>query len=209
MRIQQELQSRCGALDLSEIASEMGYSNSKKGVVRIERVLQDQYLGLCDGGWDHVLSSEGFLLRLFDVVGLDLESEGLQNEFEKIKAIAHDESFGFRPWIFVETNFKRRQQPIHQLAMMESRRRIGLDQSIKWLPKKQQIIDELRKIVREHYRTLVKVADGKRSIELWGVVDYYVCHLGREWVIRMSPSGSVLDELGHDIRHGSACMSLP
>ena len=65
--IQQELQTICSGLDLFEVASKIGYANTKKGERRIHKVINDKNLGLAYGDWDGVLGAEGFLKKLFAV----------------------------------------------------------------------------------------------------------------------------------------------
>ncbi len=205
--IQQELQTICSGLDLFEVASKIGYTNTKKGELRIHKVINDKNLGLEHGGWDGEFGSEGFLKKLFAVIGLNLNQPNLQKEFNEIKFIIRDDNFGFQPWIFVQTNFKRSSQPIFALAFLEGSRRLKIKTSIKRLDHDAQI-KQLRKIVDKHYNSLEKVNEGGAIIDLWGKVDHYVCHVDKEKVISLYSDGRIKTELDHDINHGGAVLSL-
>ena len=205
--IQQELQTICSGLDLFEVASKIGYANTKKGEKRIRKVINDKNLDLVHGGWDGVLGSEGFLKKLFAVIGLNLNQSNLQKEFNEIQLTTRDENFGFQSWIFVQTNFKRSGQSILSLAFLENNRRLKINKSIKRLGHDAQI-KQLRKIVDKHYNSLEKIKDDGAIINFWGKVDHYVCHIDKEKVISLYPNGQIKTELDHNVNHGGAVLSL-
>lgn len=205
--IQQELQTICSGLDLFEVASKIGYANTKKGEKRIRRVVNDKSLNLLHGGWDGVFAAEAFLKKLLTVVGLNLKQLNLQKEFDEMQLIARDENFGFQPWIFIQTNFKRSGQSILSLAFLENSRRLKINKSIKRLGRDAQI-EQLRKIVDKHYNSLVKVKEGGAIINFWGKVDHYICHIDKEKVTSLYPNGQIKAELNYDVNHGSATLFL-
>lgn len=77
-----------------------------------------------------------------------------------------EDKFGYKPFIFVETDFIRNNQPIFALAFMESTRRIRIPKEIYHLPLDFQI-PRVERLIKKHYLD----CDGK--LPMWGEVKYY------------------------------------
>ena len=73
-------------------------------------------------------------------------------------------------YIFVNTNFKRKSEPIFALAFCEGQRNIGLDKNDLIFRGDDEIFAIISNIVKQHY------IDSSGSIGIWGTVINYVYH---------------------------------
>ena len=88
------------------------------------------------------------------------------------------------PYLFVETGFRRANQPVFVLAMLESGRRLSVR------PELRDHLEHIKEMVVEHYQA------HHGELVLWGKIDHYRYHDGRGRVYRISPDGRLLDESG-------------
>jgi hypothetical protein len=98
--------------------------------------------------------------------------------------------FGFSPYLFVETHFKRSQHPgtaIFALAALESRRHIAISRDIadEGL---EQLVAAAAISAKAHY------ADNNGKLDLWGDIDYYLLFLTETETVRILPNGIVTSE---------------
>lgn len=77
-----------------------------------------------------------------------------------------EDKCGFKPFIFIETDFIRKNQPIFALTIMESTRRIQIPKEIYRLPLESQI-PLVKRIIRKH------VSDAGGEIPMWGAISCY------------------------------------
>ena len=200
MTLQEKILQSCQDKNLSLLASRMGYSNQFKGAKRIHRVIHDEFLGLREGGWDGIYGSSEFIRKLCQAISVDADGLNIDGEIKNLESTVHQQLFGYIPWIFVETNFKRVSQPIHALAASESLRRIKVDQSISALAD-DCAIEELKQIITHHYQEISSDSSGNKVLGIWGAVAYYDCHLREDETIRVSPQGVLIDVLKEEVQH--------
>ena len=191
--------SKIGNSPLDVIAKKMGYSNSKKGIARIEFTINDQYLGLLESNFDGLYSSALFLDKLLEVIELD---DPKVNEYIKeINIERLDKDFGFRPWIFMQTHFKRSGQPIFYLACCEGRRRLYLTKKLKKLSREGKI-KYVRQVIKKHQ------AETNGLLDLWGTVAEYVCHFEKSQTTTFLPDGTIISETNEEVGHSAACLKV-
>jgi len=209
----------------------MGYANVKKCEKRIKSVLSSQDLGLGKANFDGLYSSEGFLNKLLKV--LDLEYLNRSNEMVHLRIEVEDEKYGFRPWLFVDTNFKRKNEPIFVLASVERDRRLGLPKKLKMMARDEQlafirsfiagyldilnqdkkIISSLDKSVLDYLNQTICLyadtpKDKKGILPLWGKPVGFYCHLSENHVLKFDLDGKLLEDVKKEVNHGGATISL-
>ena len=184
MNLQHELQQKTAITPLKDIALLMGYGkkHSDKASHRIQRVIDDPDLGLDAGLFDLKYSDEEFLKKLCEVLGLDTETAS--REIKMISDDAFEIRTRYKPWIWIDTGFKRVNQPIFALAAMEQFRRIPLPE-IAGLPLDEQI-EKVKKGILRHYQ------ENDGSLMIWGEIKKYWFHYGENQVIAFSPDGTIL-----------------
>jgi len=202
MNIQQTIVDASAIRGLDAIAKEMGYANVKKGVARLERVLASPDLGMIKPEYDGRYSSEGFVRTLLDVLNLahllDVQ------EMSELHAHVEDERYGYRPWLFVDTNFKRTTQPIFALAFTEGLRRLSLPKALKHMTLQEQI-DYLKPFITDFLDSLEE-RDGE--VQMWGKPVCFYCHLGKDHVLKLDLDGALIEDIPAFVNHGGACISL-
>ena len=108
----------------------------------------------------------------------------------------------YKPYIFIDTQFVRRNETIISLACMEQYRRISLPLEICEMERGQQI-ECLTQFVRQHQMTL---SDGK--IKLWGKPVKYVAHIATNLVIEILPTGEFIREIHEDVTNSGASLKV-
>lgn len=112
---------RAAAIPLEEILKAMGYSNpTSANAERLESVLESPEFGLNDGGFDFKFSSEGFLRALCTVVGMEMSLA--DQRITRLKKQVEEERAAFKPYLWVDTGFKRKSQPLFALSACEHQR---------------------------------------------------------------------------------------
>ena len=145
----------------------------------------------------NAIEAQGYERVVF-IAGLDKHgnfSKPVQRRIEAIErdirvrkilgraAVQHDR-LECAPCLFVETGFRRANQPVFMLAMLESGRRLSVP------PELRDQLERITEMVVEHYQA------HHGELVLWGKIDHYLYHDGRGRVYRISPDGRLLDESG-------------
>ncbi|HFS85500.1 MAG TPA: hypothetical protein ENK72_02660 [Epsilonproteobacteria bacterium] len=148
----------------------MGYHNLKAGHNTLQKFLdaKDIYHWLKTGNFDIKYGSEAFLRALVRTLGLPAviaEDEILeaQKRLEVIEGMK-------QPYIFIDTHFKRKGEPVFMLAMLEGRRNIVIDKELLVYKSKKEILEEIGKVIRDHYFS------SNGNLQVWGDIDLYVYH---------------------------------
>jgi len=227
--IKRQVYEACKKNDISETAKSMGYARREKFERRLTYVLNSSHLGLAEPNFDGLYSSEGFLNKLLSV--LDLEELISSQALQEFRMWLKDGNFGYRPWLFVETNFKRRHEAIFILAFGESLRRLNLSKSIKFMTQDEQCeyvrsfivvflaiirgdhaqLQELDAEVLKYLQTSIenyrnKDCDG--TLVLWGKPVEFYCHLSDNNVLKFDLDGHLLKSTSVDGSHGGATVTL-
>ena len=172
-------------LSHDKVLRDMGYFNLKSGHKTLQKFLDtaDIYIWLKKGNYDLKYSSEQFIEKLIET--LDLTSIGrdeLNQYYRRLDAISMMRK---APYIFVDTHFKRANQPIFSLGFMEGRRNIGIDKELLVFKNEKDIFETIGKIVKNHYIT----SNGK--LPLWGKIYNYVYHDTDGKKIIFNPNGTL------------------
>jgi hypothetical protein len=164
--LETSLRDRLARRDRAEILHAMGYSESKlpKAIERLDAALSDGYLGLARSHYDFRYSNRGFLRALLKV--LDAETPEADTAIDALERELQRKRYGYRPWLFVETGFRRTSEPVLALAAMEGRRRIRLPESVLSMSRKGTIRIASRR-ARRHF------SDNAGRLPLWGAIQEY------------------------------------
>jgi len=90
----------------------------------------------------------------------------------------------FKSYLYIETNFKRKNEPLFVLASLENRRYIDVDGI-----QGEYLNDQLKyiqQLIRSHYAEQTELA-------VWGEISQYVYFYGEKTIIIFSTSGEVVD----------------
>ena len=198
-KICQIIHKKIGDVPLEIIAKTMGYAKPEKGVERIKKTINDPGLGLLESNYDGLYSSVTFIDKLLEVIGLN--DERVNKHIEKINEEKFDKDFGFRPWIFIDTNFKRTWQGIFSLMGAQSLHHIYFPKNLKKLSREEKI-KFVREFIKKHYKK------NNGVIEVWGTVVKYVCHFEKDEAIEFLPDGTIISEKHEPVLHSAACLKI-
>lgn len=198
MSLQSILNKKLENIEPIEILKRIGYRKiTDKTIVRLKDTLSDELLGLDNSHFDFKYSNIEYikaLCLLCDVVFSDHS-----DELDEYKQNLHKLRHGFKPYVFVYTDFKRDSQPIIALAFMEQSRHLSLP-----VMNKLKSIDEqvgyVQKLVINHYETV------KGHLDLWGEIKHYVFNLSQDEYIVINTDGTLSDAL--NITQNRATVSL-
>ncbi len=168
-----------------ELLKTMNYHNLKIGHKTLQKFLEtdDIYLFLKNGSYDMKYNGEEFLQHLFKA--LDLASVGkdeLKQYKRRLDAIS---AMRNTPYMFIDTHFKRKGEPLHVLAFIEGKRNIVIDKELLVFKSELEVLKIIGNIVKNHYI----LSNGK--LQLWGEIYNYVYHhtSGKKFVF--NPDGTL------------------
>jgi hypothetical protein len=185
MNLQNALKLKLAHSSFQDIAQLMGYSRKSKlkAAKRIDNVLSDPQLNLYVGAFDFRYSNEQFLNKLCEVVGIEIRD--FQDEINIIQSAYNKMRGRFKSYVFIDTGFKRANQPIFALAFSESMRHIQLGCDVQLLPIHEQVV-RIQSLVKNHY------ADCNGTLELWGNIQRYVFIYAEGCSLALSGDGVIL-----------------
>jgi len=229
--IKREIDEACKKIDISETAKSMGYPRREKFERRLTYILNSSHLGLKEPNFDGLYSSEGFLNKLLSV--LDLEKLISSQALQDFRKWIMDESFGYRPLLFVETDFERKNESIKTLAIAGRYCRLELSKSIKFMT-----LDEQCEYVRSFILGFLAVIRGDHAqlqgldedvliylrpsienytipteeygctVKFWGKPVSFDCYLSETHVLKFDLDGHLLETTSVDGSHGEAIVTI-
>jgi hypothetical protein len=182
MSLQSIINERLSVCDLSKIASNLNYKPEKLNQ-RIKTIAESPSLGLDGSYYDFKYTQQEFVKTLCEQ--LHIPSKLYVKVMDDIVSELTKKKYGFNSFIFMETNFERKNQPIHVLAALEAKRYLKVDYGISKLPLNDQI-KHIQKIICDHYK------NGK-SLLIWGNIKKFVYYHSEELILLFSVDGVLLD----------------
>jgi len=155
---------------ISVIKKGLGYNTLHK----VEKIInafvnsKDLYSWFHSGYYDFTYTPESFLQKLCFVFQLDYSK--LEDELYKQNIYYNEVQKVQKNYLFIDTNFKRTNEPIFALACLEHTRRVHLDVKDVVFKNLEQTLQIVAKQVQEHYEKT------KGKLKLWGEIVHYVYH---------------------------------
>lgn len=164
----------------------MGYRRvDEKLLTRLDSVLGDELLGLDSAGFDFRYSRDEFLIALCTALAIDPALRDA--EHARIRALVSHRNTAFHPVLFVDTGFKRRNEPIFVLGLMEPRRWLGFERAFVDQDLGAQFAAARERVVA-HYRN----TDG--VLPVWGVIQRYLFQYANDSVLIFDTGGRAIGE---------------
>lgn len=169
-----------------DILKSMGYPQpTERNLARLGKVLADRDMGLNDGAYDLRYSDEEFLRTLCSALGVDdalvdVEIAAIVSEHECQVA-------AFKPYLWVDTGFTRKNQPLFALAALEQFRYLDFEPTFWRLPLHEQIARAGQRI-REHMEST------GGDLPVWGRVQQYWFFHSRDWAYLLGVTGEIIGE---------------
>ena len=174
---------RAAAMPHDEILKAMGYQKpTSANLERLQNVLDDPEFGLSDGGFDFKYCSEGFLRAMCVVTGMDMAL--IDQRICRIKKYLEEEREAFKPYLWVDTGFKRTSQPIFALAVCEHRRYLDFPKGF-WRLSIDRQLGRAQCRVREH------VYETGGELGIWGHITQYWFYYKKNAAYLLALNGEV------------------
>ena len=187
MTLQEEIRHKLSHSSYRDIVKMMGYHKIDNRVLeRINTVCNDPHMGLYSGYYDFKYTGTEFIEALCELLAINLSD--YEDDIEAIKEDYRDRRDRFKSYVFVETGFKRENQPIFMLIFMDHLRHLYLDYEVRTLPLANQV-DYVKKLSRQHYK------DNNGELKTWGEIKTYVFCYEKDKYIEFTPDGIVIAEM--------------
>ncbi len=175
---------RVAAIRRDEILKTMGYLKpTSANLERLQTVLDDPEFGLTDAGFDFKYGSEGFLRALCVVTGMDMALA--DQRISRIKRYLEEEREAFKPYIWVDTGFQRKSQPLFALAACEHMRYLDFPKGF-WRFSIDRQLGRAQCRVREH------VYETGGDIGIWGEIKQYWFYYKKDAAYLLARNGEVI-----------------
>lgn len=187
--LQQQIKQRAKFRAEDDLLRQMGYAKpGRRHRERLAMVLADPALGLGTPMYDFVHGRRDFLRALCRA--LRIPEHSCRAFITERDALDKAERQAYKPWLFVDTGFKRADRPgmpIFILAMIESKRRLPLPPDTFRLPWEEQL-QTAHQTVRQH------MADTGGELKIWGRIQRYLFCYAEDHQLEIAPSGEVRGE---------------
>ena len=185
----QQIKQRAKFRAEDDLLRQMGYAKpGRRHRERLAMVLADPALGLGTPMYDFVHGRRDFLRALCRA--LRIPEHSCRAFIAERDALDKAERQAYKPWLFVDTGFKRADRPgmpIFILAMIESKRRLPLPPDTFRLPWEEQL-QTAQQTVRQH------MADTGGELKIWGRIQRYLFCYAEDHQLEIAPSGEVRGE---------------
>ena len=170
MTLLQQIQTNFKNREITDIVKALGYKSSKNA--KVTQALTE-LLSITDiadyldkSYYDFKYNSRTLLKAICRVAGVSkidyaVTIDAYEDRKRRLEALQN-------PYIFVDTNFKRRGEPIFALAMLESKRRINLDKEMYLERSEEEINAYISNAVKLHYKWR------KGTLPVWGEIRAYL-----------------------------------
>ena len=170
-------------VDLKELSHSLGYRGGDKFKKRLTVIFANEYFGLDSSYYDFKFSSEEFVRQLCNYLGIP--SLLVDKVLDEIKAELEKQKHAPKPYVFIDTDFKRKSEPIFLLSALQNRRYLKIDDIVAAKPLDKQLQD-VQKIVTAHYQK-------NPILDLWGQVQRYAYFYQEDFIVVLSVKGEILD----------------
>jgi hypothetical protein len=186
---------RVAPLPREEILKAMGYQKSTSAnLERLQALLDDPDFGLNDSGFDFKYSSEGFLRALCVVTGMGMALA--DQRISRIKRRLEEERNAFKPYIWVDTGFERKNQPVFALTACEHMRYLDFPKGF-WRFSIDRQLGRAQCRVREH------VFETGGDIGIWGQIKQYWFYYKNDAAYLLARNGEVIGKREGPVPNGA------
>jgi hypothetical protein len=156
--------------NLEEVAKKLGYKSKAKGVKSLQKFLNTKNLSfwLQSGFYDFKYRTMELYENLAKIY--DITKEEIAKDLKDAELYKQEYDSFNRSYIFVNTNFRRKNEPIFILSVLELQRRLVLKRENLMFKSDEEIFLKISKVVRRHYRQ----KGGK--LVIWGEIQNYQYH---------------------------------
>lgn len=173
------------ATELNKITflKSIGYTHpSANHLERLDILLSDPVLALEKGGYDFKYTNAQLFMELCKY--LNLGAELTQAYIDQVQAEALEDKQAFKPFVWIDTGFKRQNEPVAVLAFCESKRHIHFDKRF-W----RKSLETQLSVVREKIRDFMQTQNGE--IMIWGRAKQFLFYTEKDTALVLDLEGNV------------------
>jgi len=169
-KLEKQIRNELKLQSKNNIIKKLHYNSLKKGEKALDQFIKSKNLNnwLYSGFYDFKYTALGFFLQLCYISKIDekkinnflIENKKYHKEMKEIS----------NSYIFINTNFKRKNEPIVSLAFSEFKRRLKLPTNQLMFKKEKDVLIFISDFVKNHYIN----TNGK--IGIWGNIINYVLY---------------------------------
>ena len=186
MSLQSQMQAKLRQHDTDSVLRQLGYApDNRQALERLLTTVEDDYYGLDQSRFDFRYSGADFLRALCRQ--LDLPPEPVEAEINRVQNELKAETTAFKPYLWVDTHFRRSTQPLFALAACESQRYLPLDWRLPQRPEAEQL-STVRALIEKHWQAT------EGDLGIWGQIQAYWYYYAKEQYWLFSPQGEWLEE---------------
>lgn len=175
---------RAAAIPQEELLKAMGYQKpTSANLERLQNVLESSEFGLNESGFDFKFSSEGFLRALCVVLGMDMALT--DQRITRLQKRLAEEKSAFKPYLWVDTGFTRKSQPLFALAVCEHQRYLQFAKGF-WRMTLDKQLGRAQCMVREH------VYETGADLGIWGEIKQYWFYYEKDAAYLLARNGEVI-----------------
>lgn len=185
--LKEEINEKIKNIPFQVLQKELNYNSKEKAEKSLTKFIDCESIDkwLNSGSYDLVYSAEDLFITLCNVLKIDEKKVSL--ELNKCKELRKEIERFKDAFIFINTNFKRKGEPILALAFCEGERRISLYKDKKYLfSSLNEILNMVSSEIIKHYI----FNEGKAGI--WGKIENYQLDLFGE-IYTFDSKGNILD----------------
>lgn len=197
MTLQRLFKERLAVIEDKELSKRLGYRTTAKVMVRVDEIINSRYLGLDKSGFDLRYSTPELVRKLAEV--LSIPALLCDTVIEEIQAELLAENNKFSPYIFIETDFKRKSEPVFMLAALQSQRYLPIEEKTQSLSLNEQL-DVVSQQIKVHYQQ-------QTSLKLWGEIQKYVFNYNESSALQFSTKGELLEAV-EDYVYSKATLTI-
>jgi len=185
MALQRALNDKVKLVGMDTVLTLIGYHGAMlpKARERLFYIISDPFLGANSSFYDFKYSNEGYLKAVCEAVNIDFDD--YRDEYAHITKQASIIMSRKPPYLLIETDFIRSNEPVFALAFLEDKRRIKLPKELV-LDSVVAVIKSAIKTVKDHFQ----VSAG--TIEFWGNIKHYVLFIDNFGSVMLSTEGEIL-----------------
>jgi hypothetical protein len=170
------------------LSKELGYNNQKNFEKTLQKFLSHTSLHewFQSGNYDFVNQPYDFFKKLS--YALELDKELIKETLEKEEAYLKELERFRGTYIFINTDFKRNNEPIFVLALLEHERTLSLCLHEElYFKSTQEVLEIVSKMIKEHYEK------NQGKLVVWGEIASYQVHVDKKTYI-FDTSGVLLKQ---------------
>lgn len=197
MTLQRLFAERLAGIEVKELSRRLGYQTTGKVMVRVDTIINSRYLGLDKASFDLRYSTPELIRKIAEV--FSIPALLCDKVIEEIEAELLSKAQKFKSYIFIETDFKRKDESVFMLSALQSRRFLDVKEETRCLSLNDQV-DVVCEQIKEHYQQ-------QQSLYLWGEIQKYVFYYDESLVLQFSPIGDLI-EASEDYSYSKAGLTI-